>query len=343
MCGSIRPSLIVSLAVQLAGCAGTSNAGGENVAFEWTFAGNHCAQVPGVSGVRLAIPGKQLRDGGLYPCTTNNVDAVVLPNFEAGTYSYTINGLAQDGSVLYAKTGGFIVTGSTSVAVDLEPAVATVPYHLKWALGDYNLSCDSQPKVDTVEVEIDNNFLGKFSCSDGQTGDGIGVNLAVGTHKLCLVARGRDLAAPQGQSRDMQYYGVCTPYSAIPGGQTTPISIKPAVGGVALKWSFMGRTCAEAGVSTVYVNFQLWGGRETFPDTSGTGIPVPCTDNGSDGVVLPSPTLSYTPLGTWVILLSAEGRGQFFRSGRDLGQSPSVSVVPGVYPSIVNAQNVLLQ
>jgi hypothetical protein len=110
------------LALMLCPACGESERFPGDVTFIWSFSGLSCAEDSRIESVRIAIPGEALDNGGVYPCTVNGVDGIILNDFAPGTYSFAIDAVDYDGTVSYTGSGGFVVDGDTLVQVDLFPA-----------------------------------------------------------------------------------------------------------------------------------------------------------------------------------------------------------------------------
>jgi hypothetical protein len=335
------------LLLSVSGCIVVTNPTSRgDVTFLWSFNGAICAVVPEVSQVTITIPGQTLQNSGVYGCTNSGVAGITLLNFAPGTYSYDIQGRNNVGAVIYAASGRFTVDGNVTVNVNLQPNVsATSSVYVTWTFPPNGIS-GTQPAscaqtvgpIGAVEVSIDGASPVAVTCAEGQTSPGARFdNLLVGSHTIDLLARGPDYGAPVGQSRDLYYFRKTSTLQVVAGTSASQqYALDWTVGGVAVKWSFNnGATqlnCAQAGVTTVYVNLRDSEGK-FFPDTTGTGIAVPCLNQGVQGATLPSQFLSYVYAGNYQVFLQARGTGDvLYRSAQT--PPPTVTVTAGVFPLV---------
>lgn len=339
------PSKIAALALLMltqAGCifvpwgGGGGGGGGGGVAgdvtFTWSFDGRTCAAA-GVSTVAIAIDGESLQNNGVYSCLTDNYPGIQLNNFRPRTYTYSIVGRGYSGEDLYEFAGTFTVNGDVRVTVDLDRVVqSTNVAYLAWTFppngASSNPSC-SQAGVTTVYVSIDGAAEYSVACTAGWSTTGVQTQvLSVGSHSI-------DLSAVD--SSGYRYYAKRSTLLVQAG---TPVlntyALDWAVGGAAVAWTLVdgtvARTCAQAGITQVTVNFQ--------DTTSGAllygmaGDVQPCTAGAVKYDFL-------TP-GRYKVLIEGAGSGgSLYTSNTTLG-APEVTITAGVFKSTSDAQNVVM-
>lgn len=268
-----------------------------DVTFLWTF-GNigagRCADVPDVKKIRITIPGEDLHNGGIYACSTAGVDGIVLHDFLPSSYGYTLEALDYTDKVLYAASGKFTVNGDVRVNVNLAPGSGgggggggggTSAYaYVGWAFEASTTSTApncTQAGVTHVDVRLDGKGdWTRFTCTEG-----FGTNrmtspyLAPGTHTLEL--KGLKV---NGTSEVPYYYRSGT-MKLEAGSPADYVFTLNAVGGLSVRWELingsLSKTCAEAGVSKVNINFQdstgawVYGGAKDVGDVqSCVGAPI---------------------------------------------------------------------
>ena len=318
--------------VALSGCIVVRNppppAQPGNVTFTWSFAGMTCSQASQVKSVVVTIPGQTLQNAGVYPCLANNYPGIVLHDFAAGTYSFTLDAEGYSGEQIYTGSGTFTVDGDVRVTVDLTPVGGANSYaYLTWhfpALGaNTNPSC-ADALVTNVSVSIDGATATLVPCASGRTTPGAQTAfLPAGTHTIDLFGY------------DNSGYLLYQAYSTLVTTAGAPVAadylIDWAVGGATLAWTLSENsvivTCAQAGITTVYVDFK---------DVSGNLVYGPYGDPRPCG----SPIVYYDYLheGTYKVLLSAAGTGSTYYD--NWANPPSVAVVNGVFPA--TALNILM-
>lgn len=102
-------------------CVGDDQPPGADIAFNWTLGGSSCATASEVTTIAITIPGEQLVNGGVYPCSSDGVDGVVLRDFTPGAYTWMIEARNAASTALYRASGTATVAGSITVQVDLSP------------------------------------------------------------------------------------------------------------------------------------------------------------------------------------------------------------------------------
>jgi hypothetical protein len=250
----------------------TGNPG--DVVLNWSFAGRSCWQMPEVRSVQVTIPGESLENGGVYPCSSGGVDGIRLASFSAGSYELTLRGLGSSGQMLFSASVAFRVDGDASVRLDLAPVGGMTSYaFLYWSFpaldGDLEPSCE-QAGIDWVDVSIDGAPWVRYACSEGTSEAGAQTPmLDSGRHSIELVAidsLGYDWYA----ARSVLDTRVGQPSAA-------EYSLQWSVGGAAVGWQLTdgsyGESCWQAGVDSVYVNFEDEAGNMVF---EGSGDLHPC-------------------------------------------------------------------
>lgn len=231
-----------------------------DVTFIWTFASTgagRCSDTPDIKSIRITIPGEELLNGGVYPCSTAGVDGIVLHNFEPGTYSYTLEAISYTNHVLFASTGSFRVDGNVRVNSTLTPNGSPGSFaYISWAFegntGSSNPTC-YQAGVTHVDARIDNGEWVRFACAEGMGGEQVqSPFLAPGQHTIEFVG-----VRVSGSYEEPFYYrtGTLTTQAG------SPISVSYslwAVGGLSLRWELIdgsiSKTCAQSGVTQVTIH-----------------------------------------------------------------------------------------
>ncbi|HLL55742.1 MAG TPA: hypothetical protein VK447_19430 [Myxococcaceae bacterium] len=224
--------------------------------FSWTFYGQTCQQAGNVASVRITIPGESLANGGVYPCASNGYPGIVLHDFVAGTYSFTIEGLSNTGVQLYVASGTFVVNGNILVNVDLVPPGP----NSSWSLLTWTFPAEqgiTRPCEDRgiayVDVQIDGGPITRYNCVDGITNPGVrSAMVAPGTHTINLWAV---------DVYDYAYYSLSSSLTTLQNSQSqSQYALLWAVGGTSVTWSLTNGTtsptCAQANLNTMYVTFR---------------------------------------------------------------------------------------
>ncbi len=323
----------VLLALPLSACVivpSTPRASGD-VTFLWSFDGSSTCPAA-VRDVHISIPGHVLENGGVYPCSQNGTAGIVLHDFRGGIYSYTIQGRDSNGSVLFSASGSFTIDGSMTERVDLRPTGSGAAYaYLVWTFPPNSVSQNptcQQAGVDRVLVSIDGAAWQSYPCADGNRAEGTPTPyLAPGNHTI-------DLSAVN--AAGYEYYALRStlPLSSTPSVQQYDLNW--AVGGATVRWTvttFGGSTttsCAAAGITTVYVDFQDAQGNLVYGNG---GDPQPCNNLAV--------VYSYLKPGTYRVFLQAYGSGStFYESSRN--NAPQVTVTAAQFTTINDGPNVLL-
>jgi len=296
---------------------------GGDVTFSWTFAGQQCAAVPQVSSVRIIIPGEVLQNNGVFPCLVSNYPGIILQNFAPGDYTYTIQGLAYAGDILYQAGGSFTVDGNVSVQVDLPPVGAGTSYaYLMWTFPPNGVSqtpnCAQagQAGIAYVDIRIDQGAVQRANCSDGFTQPGFRTSyLPAGLHQIELL--GLDV-------NNFPYYRYA---GTLQTNSASPVSASYGfnwnVGGASIAWQLINGgfilSCSQANVDRVFVNFRNASGQLVYP----SGDPQWCGG---------APIL-YNALfpGTYQIILSATAMGGTPTYRSDPVNPPTVTIVAGAF------------
>lgn len=253
-----------------------------DVTFLWTITNGRCADYPEVKNIQISIPGETLYNGGIYACNTAGVDGIVLHDFAAGYYTYTIKALSYTNEVLYTGSGDFTVNGSVRESVDLTPngkSYALISWYFPPNSSSSNPSC-SQAYVTSVKASIDGGEWVTLNCQDGMTNGGVpSPYLNPGTHTLQLVAYGRDSAGRDG----MPLYNSQGTFTTTSGSPTSQNFRFYEVGGISVRWDlwdgYQYRNCTEAGLTGMIINLRDKVTGELVYGTAGdpqacTGAPI---------------------------------------------------------------------
>ncbi|MGA9521991.1 MAG: hypothetical protein WBV82_11030 [Myxococcaceae bacterium] len=296
-----------------------------DVTFGWSFGGGTCFDVPDVKTVVVNIAGQTLENDGAYPCSANNFPGIVLHDFAPRTYSFTIDAYDYGDKRIFVGSGTFTVNGNVRVDIDLQAVGgSTSSAYLTWRFppngGSQNPSC-SQAGVTYVDVSIDGAPWERFNCVDGFSMPGITTpDLNAGTHDISIVAVSAD---------NYPYYRFDGNLQTFAGRSVAAeYHLNWAVGGAAISWQLsdgsVGLTCAQAGVSTVYVNFEDAQGNLVYGEEWDA---QPC--NGT-------PVLySYLLPGTYRVYVDAVGSGSS-RYESNMNNPPLVTIQAGVFPNESN-------
>lgn len=299
-----------------------------DVTFTWSFGGQTCADVPYVKSVHIRIPGEALQNSGVFPCTANDYPGIVLHDFAGGAYSFEIEALDYSNVVVFSGSGTFTVDGHVRVNIDLTPVGGPTSYaYLTWRFpaneASQNPNC-SQAGVAYVDVSIDDGEWERFYCTEGFSEPGISTPyLMPGTHVISLVASNAD---------GYPYYrfdGQLQTFAGNPVG--AQYHLNWAVGGAAVKWQLtngsVAQTCAQAGVSEVYVNFADADGNFVY---EGAGDVQSC--NAAPVIY------SFLLPGTYTVFVQAVSNTGMYAS--NMNHPPVISVKAGQFVDASGAINV---
>jgi hypothetical protein len=304
----------------IVGVNGNSGPNPGNITFGWTFGGQPCSAVPSIANVKVTILGEVLQNNGVYACNTGGFDGILLSNFVGGTYSWTVDGMDSNSTVLYTASGTVNVDGDVNVNVDLTPVGgATTFAFLTWTFpplaSKSNPACLDVGAVN-VDVSIDNGAATAVQCSNGQTTQGWQTPfLDAGTHTISLSAV--DATGTPLYQANGTFQTFATQASA------QGFGFQWAVGGLSVSWTWKSssESCTAAGVSNLSV--QLYDSSNA-PHFTGAGASVSC-DAGTT-------TFTNIPPGTYSLLVTgATDGGTTFSTTTN--PAPTVSVQAGVFPA----------
>lgn len=332
--------LIAFLALtNLTGCIIVGSGGGSppppppkpgDVTFTWSFAGATCNEVPQVSKVAIDIPGEQLQNDGVYPCLANDYPGIVLHDFRAGTYTFTIEALGYSNESLFTGSGSFTVNGDVRVTIDLTPVGGANSYaYITWqfpANGASSHPTCEQAGVSLVDVSIDGTSIGEFACSSGFTQPGVQTPfLNAGSHSIYIVAM------TSNRYPMYEYSGTLQTFTG--GPVAADYALNWAVGGAALKWQLtngsVGQTCAQAGIQTMSINFQDEQGYMVY----GTSGDIQACDAAPI-------TYDFLQPGTYRVFIQGTGPGGTYSSNYQ--SPPTITVTAGQFVPREQALNVTL-
>ena len=320
-------TVAVLVALPLTACVITPRSPGD-VTFQWSFQGGGCPA--SVRDVQITISGTSLPNGGVFPCSTNG--AVVITNLRGGLHNYTIQGRDVNGSVLFSKTGTFVVDGNVTERVDLDPVGPGAAYaFLVWTFppnaASTNPNC-GQAGVSKVLVSIDGADWIEYPCADGNTAEGTPTPyLAPGNHTIELSAVNAD---------NYEYYWL---QSTLPLSNTPTLQqydLNWAVGGATVRWTVTTgpggttTTCGAAGITDVYVNFQDAQGNLVYGNG---GDRQPCMNSAV--------VYSFLKPGTYRVFLGANGSGSSVYESTRVNP-PTVTVTAGGFTTMTDGPNLLL-
>jgi hypothetical protein len=305
----------------LAGCiiapGGNTGPAPGNITFSWTFGGQPCAAVPQVANVQITIPGQQLQNNGVYACTTAGFDGIQLNNFVGGTYSWEVDGLDVNGTVIYTASGTVNVDGDVGVTVDLSPVSGPTTYaYVSWTFpsqpNNPNPSC-TDVGIANVNISIDGSAATQVACPQGQSTTGWQTPyLTAGTHSLSLSAldaSGNTLYQATGSFQTS---------SSQPSSQSVPFQW--AVGGLAVAWAWgNAESCTADGLTSLSV--QLYDSTNA-PLWPGSGTPVPCD--------LLAASFTTIPPGMYSLVITGVNGATTYSSPTT--PAPNVVVQAGVFP-----------
>ena len=224
-----------------------------DVTFSWSFSGQTCADVPSVKSVVVEIAGETLDNNGVFPCLANNYPGIVLHDFAAGSYDFTLTAVGYGNQVLYQGGGTVVVNGSVRANVDLTPAGGPNSYgFLTWRFpaqgGSQDPTC-AQAGVSSVDISIDQGPAVRVACAEGFTASGWQTGyLDSGSHSIFLSA--------VDASNFVRYQVSGTLVTMASNPASNDYSFQWAVGGAVVSWQFpSGYSCSQVAVSNVYVNF----------------------------------------------------------------------------------------
>ncbi|MBL9038333.1 MAG: hypothetical protein JNG84_07465 [Archangium sp.] len=315
---------------------GTNRSG--NITYLWTFGGQPCAVVRDVATVRISMPGQVLQNGGVYGCLngTPGTPGITLFDFRPGTYQYTIEGLSNVGQVIYAATGTVTVAGDVTESVDLQPTTAAtgsalVTWRFPAAGASASPGCagaipgagETTAGISFIDLVIDGAAPVRQACASGIAGtQGVQLsNLAAGAHTVELRSVG---------ASGFQYHGVINTLTIMAGGTVAAeFQLQWVTGSLPIKWQFvnttLAQTCAQAGVTTVFINLRDAQGSFLYADA---GIDFPCSNLGVQGATFP-----YLTGGTYQLYLQGIGAGNTLYRSNQL-TPPTAAVTAGAFPQV---------
>ncbi|MHB8873393.1 MAG: hypothetical protein ACYC8T_06870 [Myxococcaceae bacterium] len=328
-----KPLIAFLAALALSGCVIYSRGGGNpppalpgDVTFTWSFGGKTCSDYPQIKSVVVNIPGERLANEGVYPCIANNYPGIVLHAFQPGNYDFTLTAIGYGNEELFVDSGSFGVNGNIRVTRDLTPVGGPNSFaYLTWFFPPYGSnqtpSCEVVG-ITTVEVIIDGAAPLRFACANGFSQPGVQTPyLATGTHTIDLRAYDRP---------DQDGYLIFRKVSTLTTSGGAPVSsdylLDYAIGGAAIGWNIseasVARTCSQAGIGTVVVNFKDSQGNWVYP----AGDVENCTAEPLQ--------YNYLSPGTYKVYVNADGAGG---TKWAVQTPPTIVVTAGVFPPLSGA------
>jgi hypothetical protein len=310
---------------------GSGGSGGSvpgDLTLTWTFNGRSCATA-GVSTVRVVVDGETLQNDGVYSCLTDNYPGIRLNDFRARTYTFSIVGYNALNEATYETAGTFTINGDISLNVDLDPVVQSSSYaYLQWTFPPNSASSNptcSQAGVTNVYVSIDGAAQYSVTCSTGQTTTGSQTSaLTIGTHTIDLTAV---------DSSGYVYYSRSATFTVTATPSKTVFDLDWAVGGAAVAWTLVdggiSRTCAQAGITNVTVNFQ---------DTS-TGALLYGSSGDSQPCSAGSVVYDFLTPGTYKVIIEGYGTGGSRYTSNTTAGAPTITIQAGVFKTPSDAVN----
>ncbi len=272
-----RLALVPLAATLAAGCTGTyygppyypGYPGGYpgNIAVSWTFAGNSCAQTPGVVQVRISVPSDSVP---IYPNTFacpvgTPPGALVIYSYAPGSYLVNLVGLDANGNVIWSGSGTATVVSNqtTAILIDLQPAGASnAVAYLSWgfapAVGSYYPPCTASgnpdpDRMDSVALYVDGATTSAqtYDCSQGTAGGQVTTpSLTPGPHTLQLTAYQAGLSYAFAQTQPV----AVTITANNPTSQSFTFAWQ--VGGIGVAWTYPDPdACTTGGVMSVTAGF----------------------------------------------------------------------------------------
>jgi hypothetical protein len=224
--------------------------------FRWTFGGLRCDEDRDIKGVNIDIPGEILENDGRYPCQANGFDGIVLHDFAPGVYSFTIEAVSYSNERLYFASGTFRVDGDVTVSVDMTPTGTPPSFaYVSWLFPPNNVSSSpncNQAGIASVDVRVDDEEWVRLDCAQGYGANSVKTPyLEPGTHSL-------EFVAVDVNGNPWYYYsGTINTQSGTPTSHTASMW---AIGGASIRWDIVAnsqtQTCAQAGITTVRINFR---------------------------------------------------------------------------------------
>ena len=326
---------------------GPGGAARGDITFHWTFdQGQTCYQA-GVDHVVVSIPGQPLQNNGSYACTTAGVDGIVLRDFDAGSYSFTLQAYDVNNAELYASSGTFNVNGNVQVTRDLGPvtqnpgAYGYLTWDFATATGTNVPTCNAGTGYSNDMTEVDlfegssTTPLARYSCSSG-LGTGYRVSLPYlnpGPHTLTLASF---------DASGVEYAFQTQTVNVGPTAVETVFTLAWEVGDVTIAWSPAGGSCGFYGIVDMGFNLVDSSGNEIFARPAGSGSigdGLSYFDVGSGNRYLCTDyaiTYPAVPAGTYGVEVQGTGNfaGGYYSWSDPTYPTPEVSIQAGRFGSL---------
>lgn len=222
-----------------------------------------------------------------------------------------------------------LVVLAVTLAAAAACAPTRVPVEIDWTFGGQ--FCD-QAGVTTIQIDIDGEVLDRnqFTCgAPDHASQGVGIgDFLTGPYRVTITGLDAD--------GNVIYQGTQT--IQVHGGQNNVFTIDaaPTTGTATLHWTWGGRSCAAAGVTSVQISVddQVITGQAGFP----------CTSSGPNGAPIDGTTIGPLGPGNHTVGLAANGSGNTYYAVEGatvsvtVGQDSAYDIdVPAATPTTASA------
>lgn len=325
-------TVLASVVMASSGCVCVTNNGRNgDIILTWNFDGNPCHLVPDVTQVRVVIPGQTLQNNGVYGCVNAGTAGIRLLDFRPGTYDYIITGEDARGVAMYDAAGKITVNGDVAFDVTLRAnSNARGIARLYWVFPQgSNVDCRF---ISAVDISVNGALITSVACTDGLASAGPGVpitGITPGQNSFTLAAR---------DANSFYYYRTDFTLGVYGGGEIADTrTLQWAVGSLPIRWTFSNGAnsydCAQAGVSTVFVNLIDSAGQLVY---GGAGTEVNCFDGAFQGTVFP-----YLYGGNYGLVVQARDSANRVYSTNQV-TPPVATVTPGQFPVLNSGTQIVL-
>lgn len=245
-----------------------------DITFLWSFGNKTCLQTPEIRKVRVRLSGargvESLQDNGYFGCNLGGIDGIKLRSFAPGDYNFTIDGLDQYEKTIYTASGNVHVNGSVQLAVALNPVDNKGKLQMFWTFAgkqcaQSGIADPTKPVTDVViTLNRDSANAVTWPCrNDGV--EGVAAELEPGSYDVQIDGYVNGGSGPQ------LWYSAGFNVTLTPGTtRDIAIDLDVVAGGatflpVLRNSSGQQISCAQAGVSTLWVQLTDWRGNVTDP------------------------------------------------------------------------------